>query len=197
MAWDPEAGKPIFQYPWRADFLESVNAAVPITDGKSVLISEAYQVGSTLLDATSQPWKPIWSDSGARNKLNFRAHWATPVLIDGYLYGCNGRNPEDSDFRCVRWQDGQVMWTDRRRERTSCLAVDGHLVVLGETGRLDLIKPNPKQIERVANCDMNAIIAADGRPLLEYPCWAPPVLSHGLLYLRGNDRLVCLQLLSN
>ena len=25
--------------------------------------------------------------------------------------------------------------------------------------------------------------------------WAAPVLSHGLLYLRGRDRLVCLELI--
>jgi hypothetical protein len=33
------------------------------------------------------------------------------------------------------------------------------------------------------------------RGLLKYPCWAAPVLSHGLLYLRGNDRLLCLDLI--
>jgi hypothetical protein len=32
-------------------------------------------------------------------------------------------------------------------------------------------------------------------PGLEYPCWAPPVLSHGLLYVRGRGRLLCLELI--
>ena len=31
-------------------------------------------------------------------------------------------------------------------------------------------------------------------PLLEYPCWAAPVLSRRRLYLRSEDRLVCLNL---
>ena len=31
--------------------------------------------------------------------------------------------------------------------------------------------------------------------LLEYPCWAAPILSHGLLYVRGEERLVCLELI--
>jgi hypothetical protein len=31
--------------------------------------------------------------------------------------------------------------------------------------------------------------------LLDYPCWAAPILSHGLLYVRGEDRLVCLELI--
>jgi hypothetical protein len=31
--------------------------------------------------------------------------------------------------------------------------------------------------------------------LVKYPAWAAPILSHGLLYLRGADRLVCLELI--
>ena len=27
------------------------------------------------------------------------------------------------------------------------------------------------------------------------PFWAAPILSHGLLYIRGNERLVCLELI--
>ena len=73
--------------------------------------------------------------------------------------------------------------------------VDGYLLVLGEYGRLDLMRPNPREPEVIASCDLSRVAGADGRPLLEYPCWAAPVLSHGLLYLRGNDRLVCLQLI--
>jgi hypothetical protein len=43
----------------------------------------------------------------------------------------------------------------------------------------------------------DAAPAIDGTPahLLRYPAWAAPVLSHGLLYLRGKDRLVCLELI--
>jgi hypothetical protein len=37
--------------------------------------------------------------------------------------------------------------------------------------------------------------ARKGMPLLEYPSWAAPILSNGLLYLRGKDRLVCLELI--
>lgn len=195
LAFDPDSGKELFSYPWRADFLESVNAAVPVTDGQKVLISESYQIGSTLLNAASQPWSEVWQDKGPRNKLKFRAHWATPVLIDGYLYGCNGRNEDDSDFRCIRWEDGKVQWTDRRHERSSVTVVDGYLVVLGEFGNLDLVRPNPEKLEVIAHSDLAAINAKTGGPLMEWPCWAAPVVSHGLLFIRGKDRLICMQLI--
>ena len=28
-----------------------------------------------------------------------------------------------------------------------------------------------------------------------YPCWAAPIVSHGLMYLRGEERLVCVELI--
>jgi hypothetical protein len=34
-----------------------------------------------------------------------------------------------------------------------------------------------------------------GRKLLRNPCWAAPIVSHGLLYVRGDDRLLCLELI--
>ena len=34
-----------------------------------------------------------------------------------------------------------------------------------------------------------------GEPLLKQPAWAAPILAHGLLYVRGRDRLVCLDLM--
>jgi len=70
--------------------------------------------------------------------------------------------------------------------------VDGHFVCLGEDGVLRLVKVNPKQYEETARLQLKS---ADGEPLLKYPAWAAPVLSHGLLYVRGKDRLVCLDLI--
>jgi hypothetical protein len=32
------------------------------------------------------------------------------------------------------------------------------------------------------------------QPLLKYPAWAAPALSHGLLYVRGKDRVLCYDL---
>lgn len=201
LGWEPTTGEVLFQYPWRAPMLESVNAALPVVVDSNVLISEAYEVGSAYLDLTSisngQP-TTIWRDGGPRNRCRFRAHWATPIAIDGYLYGCSGRNGPDTDFRCVQLSDGKVMWTDRDRDRqrSSLLLVDGYLIVLGETGTLELIRPNPEKIEVLARADLNQIRdPTSKRPLLDAPCWAAPVLSHGLLYLRGNNTLVCLDLI--
>ncbi len=199
LAWEPKSGDLLFQFPWRANMLESVNAAQPVTNGNQILLSEAYQIGSVLLNIEGRRRITVWQDKGnSTSKLSFRAHWATPVLIDGFLYGCSGRNEPDSDLRCVRWQDGEVQWTDRDRirNRSSLVAVDGYLVVLGELGLLELIKPSPEKLDVVALINLREVLdPRDSKPLLSPPCWFPPVLSHGLLYLRGADKLVCLDLI--
>jgi hypothetical protein len=178
--------------------LESVNAALPLVSQNRILISEAYEVGSALLDIQQGVPSVVWQDGGPRNRCRFRAHWSTPVIVDGYFYGCSGRNGPDTDFRCVRLSDGEVMWTDRSydRQRSSLMLVDGYLIVLGENGLLELVKPNTEKMDILASADLADVLdQASGQPLLEYPCWAAPVLSHGLLFVRGNQRLVCVDLI--
>lgn len=194
-AFDPASGTELFRFPWRANLLESVNAAVPVTVGDQILLSETYEIGSVLIEIDDNKPRVVRKDTGPRRNLSFRAHWSTPVVIDGYLYGCSGRNQPDSDFRCVRFSDGDVQWSDRRHERSSVLAVDGYLIVLGEYGKLELIHPNPEKLEVVAEVDLSDIADETGSPILSYPCWAAPVLSRGRLFLRGNDRLICMDLI--
>ncbi len=196
LAWNPNTGEQLFHFPWRASKLESVNAALPITVDDQILLSEAYEIGSVLLQVEDLQPKIVWKDSGPWSGCRFRAHWSTPVLLDGYLYGCSGRNQPDSDFRCIRLSDGEVKWRDRRHERSSVLAVDGYLIVLGEYGRLELIRPSPAGLDVLAECQLNELtLPGDGQPLLDYPCWAAPILSDGLLYVRGDKRLVCFELI--
>jgi hypothetical protein len=78
--------------------------------------------------------------------------------------------------------------------------VDDHFICLGEDGELRLLKVNPRKYEEVSRLVVKYKGKADssieeGDSLLNYPCWAAPILSHGLLYVRGADRLVCLELI--
>jgi outer membrane protein assembly factor BamB len=121
----------------------------------------------------------------------------TPIFHDGYLYGCSGRHTPGAKLRCVELATGKVMWTEPGLTRSSLLMVDGHFVCLGEDGTLRLLKVNPKKYDEVSKVVLRdpKETAEDAPSLLKYPCWAAPVLSHGLLYLRGEGRLVCLELI--
>ena len=202
IGFDPQTGKEDFHYPWRAKILESVNASTPVVVDDKVFISECYQVGSSLLKVRPGGYDVVWRDPpGIRDEKAMKLHWNTPVYVDGYLYGSSGRHPEIADLRCVELATGKVKWSEPDLTRTSLLYVDGHLVCLAEAGELLLIRANAEKFDPVAK----AILTVKPEPiggvdlpeqkLLTYPCWAAPILSHGLLYVRGKDRLVCVELI--
>jgi outer membrane protein assembly factor BamB len=193
MAIDPEQGQVRWQFEHRAEILESVNAMMPVVDSDHVFISECYEVGSALLRVDANSWKVIWQDPPRdRRRQSMRCHWATPILVDGYLYGCSGRNASDSDFRCIDFQTGELQWSDPRRIRSSVTRVGDHLIVLEERGLLQLIKANPQQLEVVAAWDLG--LPAGNRPALKYPCWSAPIVVGTKLLLRGTDQVICLEL---
>lgn len=190
---DPSDGSVAWRLRHRADKLESVNAMTPIVDGSRVFISECYDVGSVLLDMTPTEPKVLWRDPADNPRAqSMRCHWANPMLVDGYLYGCSGRNPGDSDFRCVDFDTGKVMWDDDRRARSSVTRVGDVLLVLEERGLLQVIDPNPRRLEVIAEWDLSR---PDGeRPAIRYPCWAAPIVVEDKLLVRGDTKVLCLDL---
>ena len=110
----------------------------------------------------------------------------------------SGRNSGDAELRCVEHATGRVRWSRPGLRRATLLWVDGHFLVLSETGELRLIEATPEAYREVAAVDLLRVEAriggADPRPLLRSPAWNAPVLSHGLLYLLGRDTLVALDL---
>lgn len=190
--FDPATGAVAFRFPWRADILESVNAANPVVVGQRVLISETYGPGGVLLDIRDQEPKVVWSDAKKFPRFkSLMAHWTTPIERDGYVYACHGRHEGNAELRCVKLDTGEIQWSEPHLTRTSLLMVDNHFVVLSEDGMLRLLRVNPKKYDLVSQVELTE--PGSDRPLLRSPCWAAPILSHGRLYVRGDDRLVCLQ----
>ena len=125
----------------------------------------------------------------------------TPVLLDGSLYAFSGRNEPDATLRCVELNTGKLLWSRDERwrghppqgvkaqppvfGRGSLIHADGKLIALGEGGLLGLFNPNRERCEEISRWQV---------PSLHFPCWAGPVLANKKLYLRSEDRLVCLDM---
>jgi len=201
LGMDPASGKIDFHFPWRAKILESVNASNPVVVNDLVLISETYGPGSAVLRVKPGDYDVVWSDAEKRRDKSLMTHWNTPVHHEGYVYGSSGRHTNEAELRCVELATGKVMWSEPGLTRSSLLYVDGHFVVLTEGGDVLLIRATPEKFDLVTFAQPEAADdgaqAADAPPrrLLNYPAWAAPILSHGLLYLRGKDRLVCVELI--
>jgi outer membrane protein assembly factor BamB len=190
---DPQTGAVNFSFWFRSREENSVNAANPVVVDDLVFISGAYlRVGSVLLQVQpdSRSVQELWRDTV------LEIHWTTPIYHDGFLYAFSGRNEPQASFRCVEFKTGKLMWErdeswrrlgppPKTYGRGSCILADGKLIVLGEAGLLGLFKVNPHEPEEISRFQV---------PDLQYPCWAAPILAHKKLYLRSEDRLVCLDL---
>lgn len=206
IGFEPAAGKQDLFFPWRASILESVNASVPVVVGNQVFISETYGPGSALLKVSAnQDAQVVWQDSDRSRTKAMQTHWNTAIHHDGYLYGCSGRHLYNAELRCIDWKTGKVQWSEPELTRTSLLYIDNHFICLGEDGTLRLLKANPDRYEEISNLVLRTpesagVAITDERTdqqtrLIKYPAWAAPIVSHGLLYVRGKDRLVCLELI--
>ena len=196
---DPKTGAVNFSFWFRARQDSTVNAMTPVVNGDLILISSAYyHNGSVVLRVKpdGKSVEEVWRG------LQLEMHWSRPVLTGGFLYAFSGRNEPDARFRCVEIATGEVKW-DRFEGwpngghaklsegeappnvfgRASAILADGKLIALGEAGMLGLFTPNPERLVENSRWQV---------PGLTYPCWAGPVLSEGRLFLRGEEKVVCL-----
>ena len=175
----PDTGKVLHEFGFRSVYRESVNAASPVVVEDVIFLSASYYVGSIALEVTPEGLKCLW-----RDKKNMQNHWATSIYHDGFLYGIDGRHELEAQLRCLDWKTGAVRWASPRGlGRTPFIMAQGHFIALSERGDLALIEVNPDRYVEKKRVRM-----------LDYPCWAPPVLANGLLYIRNETLLVCLDL---
>jgi hypothetical protein len=195
---DAKTGEHLLSRWFRVRQNDSVNAMTPIVQDDLVFISTAYFKGGSELLKVRKDFSgvdEIWR--GTQLEL----HWTRPVLTAGALFAFTGRNEPDGYFRCVEFLTGKVLWERDERwrkgghskirpgdeppvfARGSAILADGKLIALGEAGLLGIFKPDTSKVMEVARWQV---------PGMSYPCWAAPVLSEKRLYLRSEDRLICL-----
>lgn len=203
LAIDPENGDLLDAFPWRPDKYESVNGSTPLAVGDDrVFISASYNKGGVLLKFNADgKWEELWRTP------EFGLHWATPLLLDGHLYGFHGRNEPDALFKSVEVASGKENWSadpefttpgpggrDYRMKyfRGSLLQADGRTWALGEFGTLGILKLTPAGFEEIDRTQL----------FLARATWSLPVLHRGLLYIAQHEddmdgnppRLICYDL---
>jgi outer membrane protein assembly factor BamB len=174
---DPESGKETFRFPWRSRMNASVNAASPLVDHGRVFLTASYGTGAVLLAPVGNAFESTWS-----GYESLSAHFVTPVICDGFLYGYHGRTEEGPELRCVELATGKVRW---RKEGfgSGSVTLAGHVLILvRESGELDLADASPDAFRVLAQTQA----AGSGARAL-------PALANGCLYVRDKNQLTCLE----
>ena len=185
IGFEPTGGEVDFEFPWRSRKLESVNAATPIVFDGLVLITESYGPGCAVVRPRPGGFEVVRADPPGRGK-SLEAHWSTPIYLDGSVYGSSGESSGNSDLRCIEPLSGKVLWSEKM-PRSTLLYVDDHFVVLTERGTMRLIRASSQGFQPVTELELG--------DSLGYPSWNGPILSHGLLYVRGSKKLIALELI--
>jgi len=163
---DLKTGEQKWSHPWKTDY--DVNAADPIVSGSHVFFSTGYGKGCALLDISTDTPKVVYE-----NKV-LAAHFSSPVLIEGYLYGITG-NTGNGQLVCMDFKTGAEKWK-QNLGFGSLAAVGNKLIVLTEGGGLFVVDASPAGYKEVASA----------KNVIGGTCWTPPVFCRGIIYCRNN-----------
>lgn len=152
--------------------------ALPAYHDGQVFLTAGYGKGSVLLQIKVAGQKasvePVWHSKDLDNRQG------GVILLDGYLYGVADRN-SNAKWICLDWKTGQTMHAERGLGQGSLTYADGMLYILGEKGKVGLVRPTPTGHDLTSTFKIPQGGAG--------PVWAHPVVCGGRLYIRHSDFL--------
>ncbi|MBI5688631.1 MAG: PQQ-binding-like beta-propeller repeat protein [Verrucomicrobia bacterium] len=182
VAIDPADGRELWHYPF--PFRVST-AASPVVWNDMVFCTAGYGVGGAAcqLKRDGSKWEvtELWRSPSNKDTA---AHWSTPVVHEGYMYGCYGyAEYGTAAFKCVDIRTGKVQWSQPGFGHGQVIMAGNRLIATSDGDRLVLLEPDPKAYREVV-----------GAKVIEGKVWASPALSGGQVLLRSTTHGVCLEL---
>ena len=166
-------GQELWRYRWETDY--DINATTPIVFGDKIFITSGNDTGCALLQVSPGKATQIW-----RNK-NMRSQLASPVLVQGCIYGIDGNVGRKGELRCLELANGEIKWKQKIGGGT-LIAAGGYLLALSERGELIVAEASPTSYREVARAQV-----------LGGHSWVAPAVADGKIYCKNNQgSLVCL-----
>ena len=196
-SFDPKTGKKL----WSSKIYENkIPITIPIQiDDHRLFVSGGYDGGSKMLSVKKSgdnfEVKELWA-----TKKGTQVH--PPILIDNHLYFLANEN-SNYKTKTRRKKGGLVCYTLEGEElwstgdnpfmgRGGSLYADRILIIQdGENGTLRLVDPSPKGFKVQAEAN---IFGTDPKSRKDLKFWSPLALSNGKLIMRGQGKLICVDL---
>ena len=178
----PDKGTILWRYPYETNY--NCNIATPLAVNDRVFVSAGENHGSVLLELKPKNGKfdvgEVWKSQGSKSVL--RNEWQTSILLNGFLYGFDnvGAAGPVSHLTCIKAASGERAWQQLRFGKGNLIAADGKLFITTINGELVIARTTDKGYEEISRAQvLNSTRQA-------------PALSHGRLYLRDDEEIVCL-----
>ena len=169
------SGQLYWRHEWPTEYGQHPATPVFIAPDR-VFVSSGYGMGGAVLrierTETGPSVSQVWFNKQMKN------HISTSVYHEGAIYGF-----DEAILKCVDAQTGHERWKARGYGKGTLILADGHLIVLGDDGKLAMVEANPDAHVEVASAQV-----------LSDRCWTTPSLAGGRLYLRNMVEIVCLDL---
>ncbi len=196
-SYDPKTGDKL----WSTKIYENrIPITIPIQiDENRIFASGGYDAGSKMISVkkSGDDYKvtELWT-----TKKGTQVH--PPLLIDNHLYFLANENSNHKSstrrkkggLTCYTL-DGEELWNtgdDPFMGRGASLYADGKLIIQdGENGILRLVTPSPSGFKLLAKAN---VFGTDPESRKDLKYWSPLALSDGKLILRGQDKMICLDL---
>ncbi|HVE40154.1 MAG TPA: PQQ-binding-like beta-propeller repeat protein [Planctomycetota bacterium] len=171
---DPATGQSLANFPWKTSF--DANSADPVFFDGKIFITSGWDRGCALLSLAGDRLSPLWQNTEMRSQL------ASPVYLDGHLYGIDDNTP-NGQLRCLDAATGKTKWT-RKGGFGNLVVADGRILTIDKQGTLLVVAADPSACKELAKL---AVLGSKAKN------WIAPVLADGLLYCRDSEgTLVCL-----
>ena len=173
---DAASGEILFRFPIKTGAKR--HTVTPILTDDSVWVSSHSQGQIKTQVKGRGKADNAWTNAKVKTML------ATPVLVDGHLYGLGTTAGKSTDFVCMNFETGEEKWNQPRAfaDYASIIAVGDKLLTLNSNGELTLIKARPDKYEELGR------IQACGKT------WSFPAYVDGVLYARDERQIVALKL---
>ena len=169
------------QFLWRDNAAANgtANCSTPQFHNDMVFSASGYGHGGALVRLASS--RGGTAAQFAYHTRDMKSHHGGFVIIDGYVYGSN-----EGVFVCLDLKTGEPRWQSRNPGKGSLTCVDGMLIVRNEGGAVTLVQASPLDYKELGRFDQ--------AERSNNSAWAYPVVSHGRLFLRDMDKLLCYDL---
>lgn len=147
---EPKDGKVVARRAWRSRQGASVNAATPLVSKDGIFVTASYDTGAALFRLGDDgSLAPAWSGDDS-----ISAHFATPVAMDGLLFGFHGRQERGASLRCIETTTGKVKWSEDGFGVGSLIRAGKRLLVFREDGELVMAEATAERWTPIARAQV-------------------------------------------
>lgn len=166
---DPERGGILWEQ--QVPSFRGMNILTPVVFGDGVFTS-SYQNKSWMFNieraGNAFQIREAWSN-------NAQGYMSTPVVVDGHAY----IHLQNQRFACIDLRNGTRTWTSKPFGKySSMVAQNEHILALDQTGKLILLRANPRQFELL-----------DERKISDQETWGHVAISGDEIFVRELNAL--------